>query len=210
MQCARLDRPLPLTSPLHQTPYALHRFVCFSSSFVANNQFHDRLGYVRTCNPAALGVKCHAMVNAQSCELSCRLNSACDCIHILTSLVEVMGARAGLDQVEAKRMVLAVDELFANISEHGYGREIGTIEMRGVLAPEQLRFEIRDYAKPVVCKEALKGRDVCDIRPGGLGLHLIDSVMDEFRHEALGDGNRWILIRYLPVRRTVEEGADAP
>lgn len=149
------------------------------------------------------------MADAVSCELSCRLNSACDCIHILTSLVEVMGARAGLDQVETKRMVLAVDELFANISEHGYGRDVGTIEMRGALRPEHLSFEFRDFAQPVNCKDALKGRDMCDVRPGGLGLHLIDSVMDEFRHEALGDGNRWVLIRYLPVKARTGEASNA-
>ncbi|MFQ5355289.1 MAG: ATP-binding protein [Mariprofundaceae bacterium] len=132
--------------------------------------------------------------------LSCTLNSQCDCINVLRSIVEVVASRAKLDPIEVNRMVLAVDELFANISEHGYGDKPGIIEMSAAMEQTKLCFEFRDFASPIRDKNCLQGRDLDDIRPGGLGLHLISSVMDETFHEALNDGNRWVLTRYLSVK----------
>lgn len=133
----------------------------------------------------------------ESSELSCRLNSACDCIHILRSVVEVMGARVGMDDMQTNRMVLAVDELFANINRHGYKGSCGTIEMSAKLGEDTLKFVFRDYASPICNQGDLQGRDLENVRPGGLGLHLIDAVMDEFNHQALSDGNSWTLVRKL-------------
>ncbi len=137
------------------------------------------------------------MEKHQPCELSCKLNSACDCIHILRSMVEVMGARVGMDDVQINRMVLAVDELFANINKHGYKGSCGTIELNAELGHDALKFVFRDYAPPIENPDDLQGRDIEQVRPGGLGLHLIDAVMDEFHHQAMSDGNRWVLVRYL-------------
>jgi len=130
-------------------------------------------------------------------ELSCKLNSACDCIHILRSVVEVMGARVGMDDMQTNRMVLAVDELFANITRHGYKGDCGTIELRAELGHDALKFVFRDYASPIRNHGDLQGRDMEKVRPGGLGLHLIDAVMDEFHHQAMPDGNSWTLVRHL-------------
>jgi len=132
--------------------------------------------------------------------LSCTLNSQCDCILILRSMVEVIGGRAALDVMEINRMVLAVDELFANIGEHGYRNKPGIIEMKAGVKHSELCFEFRDFAPPILDDSSLTGRDLHDVRPGGLGLHLIHSVMDETHHKPLADGNRWVLIRYLPIK----------
>jgi len=130
-------------------------------------------------------------------ELCCKLNSACDCIHVLRSVVEVMGARASMDDMQTNRMVLAVDELFANINRHGYKGSCGTIEMSAKLGNGMLKFVFRDYATPVQSQCDLQGRDLENVRPGGLGLHLIEAVMDEFHHQAMSDGNSWTLVRSL-------------
>ena len=58
--------------------------------------------------------------NAPTSILSCRLESKCDCVRILHSMVEVIAGRVGLDCVEANRLALAANELFANICSHGY------------------------------------------------------------------------------------------
>ena len=44
--------------------------------------------------------------------------------------------------------------------------------------PRGLRLQIDDEARQVE-PEQLKGRDLDDIRPGGLGVHIIREVMDE-------------------------------
>jgi len=115
-------------------------------------------------------------------------------------MVEVMGNRAALDPMEINRMVLAVDELFANIGEHGYQNRPGIVEMRAGIRQSELYFEFRDFAPPILDDSSLNGRELHDVRPGGLGMHLIHSVMDETHHKALADGNRWVLIRYLPSK----------
>jgi anti-sigma regulatory factor (Ser/Thr protein kinase) len=132
--------------------------------------------------------------------LSCKLNSACDCVHVLSSMVEVMGHRVGLSDKQTNRMILAVDELFANIAQHGYKGREGTVEMAASRQGDVLSFELRDYAAPLLENEMLDwpipdGEK--ELKPGGLGMHLMRSVMDKIEHETLADGNRWRLIKYL-------------
>ncbi len=132
-------------------------------------------------------------------QLSCKLNSACDCVHVLCSMVEVMSRRAGLNDKETNRVVLAVDELFANIGQHGYHGEEGRIEMVAECDDASLRFEFRDYAAPLMDETALHKKvvDTSQIQPGGLGLYLIRSSVDEVQHQVLNDGNRWLLTKWL-------------
>lgn len=134
-----------------------------------------------------------------SSQLSCTLNSAFDCVHVLSSMVEVMSRRAGLDDKETNRVVLAVDELFANIGRHGYHGKEGPVEMKVKYEHDALRFEFRDYAAPLMDEDTLCGQaaDASQIRPGGLGLYLIYAIMDEVRHQMLEDGNRWSLTKRL-------------
>ncbi|MDX8410984.1 MAG: ATP-binding protein [Mariprofundaceae bacterium] len=135
--------------------------------------------------------------NAPTSILSCRLESKCDCVRILHSMVEVIAGRVGLDCVEANRLALAANELFANICSHGYKDEVGIIEVDFAICPSELCLEFRDFGLPVACMSQLKGRDLDDVRPGGLGLHLMHTAMDEVHHESLNDGNRWTLIWHL-------------
>ncbi len=137
--------------------------------------------------------------------LSCKLNSACDCVHVLSSMVEVMGHRVGLSDKQTNRLVLAVDELFANIAQHGYQGREGEIVMSASWHEDTLSFELRDYAPPLLEGEVLAW-PVSDgsnaLKPGGLGIRLIYAVMDLVEHEALSDGNRWRLIKHLGPANT--------
>ncbi|MDX8392337.1 MAG: ATP-binding protein [Mariprofundaceae bacterium] len=140
-------------------------------------------------------------------QISCNLNSACDCVHVLSSMVQVMGQRAGISDKQTNRMVLAVDELFANIAQHGYDGREGKVDMHADCKDGVLSFELRDYAAPVHdAAELYTGAPQTDaeISPGGLGLHLIHTVMDIVEHEALTDGNRWRLVKYLHGGETNE------
>jgi len=133
-------------------------------------------------------------------QLSCKLNSACDCVHVLSSMVEVMGHRAGLSDKLTNRMILAVDEMFANIAQHGYQGREGKVDMSASLHGDVLSFELRDYAPPLLKDEMLgwpRQNAEGDIKPGGLGMRLMQAVMDKIEHEALDDGNRWRLLKYL-------------
>jgi len=126
-----------------------------------------------------------------------------DCVHVLHSMVEVIALRAGLTDMETNRVALAVDELFANIADHGYGDTPGRVQFESKIhinddGMNELHFMFRDYA-PVV---DIQGWDcgnttqcsATDITPGGLGIQLIHSIMDVVEHVALDDGNQWTLI----------------
>lgn len=136
-------------------------------------------------------------------KLKFQLNCQRDCVHILRSMVEVMSMRANLNEKETNRVVLAVDELFANIACHGYSDKPGKVEFEAKISTndagiEELHFMFRDYAPTVnVQGWACGGGNPCateNITLGGLGIQLIHSIMDVVQHESLVDGNRWILV----------------
>lgn len=80
-------------------------------------------------------------------------------------------------------VVMAVDEACQNVIRHGYGGECDQrIELVIERDGERLLLRVRDFA-PAVDPASIRSRDLDDVRPGGLGVHLIQEVMDEARYE---------------------------
>ncbi len=76
---------------------------------------------------------------------------------------------------------MAVDEAICNIHRHGYAGEIGKIilHVNTSMTPAP-NIEIRLYDEAVqVDTQSIKSRELDEIRPGGLGVHLIQTVMDD-------------------------------
>ncbi len=79
----------------------------------------------------------------------------------------------------ADEIVLAVDEACQNIIRHAYGdASEGDILLWVEHEGDRLVLWLRDFA-PRVDTEQIAPRDLDDIRPGGLGVHLIQQLMDE-------------------------------
>ena len=135
-------------------------------------------------------------------KLRLQLDSNSDCIHVLRSMVAVMTARSGMDELRSNRVAVAVDELFANIAAHGYEGKPGRVEFETAIYSENggqaLIFDFRDYAPVFRCGSieeiAARPQNLEQICPGGLGLKLIHSVTDHCEHESLEDGNHWRLL----------------
>lgn len=86
---------------------------------------------------------------------------------------------AGLDAGAAQDLVLALDEACQNVIRHAYGPEAeGDIALAIAREGDQLVFTLTDWA-PRIDTSRVKPRDLDDLRPGGLGTHLIREVMDE-------------------------------
>lgn len=103
------------------------------------------------------------------------------------------------------KLVLVVDEACANIIRHAYGPgRSGDIRLRVTRCDDALRFELSDDA-PAIDPACVKPRALGECRAGGLGVALIDTVMDEWRLEPRvgGCGNRLIL-----KKRVVAEGSE--
>jgi len=91
----------------------------------------------------------------------------------------------------AADIVIAVDEACQNIIRHAYaGRSDGEIVLEIECAGEALVVSLRDFAPPID-PSRVRPRDLDDVRPGGLGTHLIRQVMDgaDFAPAPPGGGN---------------------
>ena len=97
---------------------------------------------------------------------------------------------------------LAVEEVFTNMLEHGYGGDgPGTVaidvddaRVRVVLEDEAPAFDPGDAPAPDFASDPMERE------PGGLGWHLVRQVMDDVRHTARGErGNTITLVKRLPA-----------
>ena len=108
----------------------------------------------------------------------------------------------GLSEDDGDEVILALEEALANVIRHGYGGPCYkpiAIRLHRVQAGEQegLEVVVRDSAKPVD-PETIKSRDLEDVRPGGLGVHIIRSVMDEVEYSCLKDGGMQLrMVKYV-------------
>ncbi len=116
--------------------------------------------------------------------------------------------RTGFNELDCSQIALAVDEALCNVFRHGYDRSTeGTIWMsiwpKAATETEQgsIKIVIEDEAKQVD-PEGIKSRDLDDIRPGGLGVHIIKEVMDHAVYEKRAQvGMR------LTMTKTIKAGA---
>ena len=93
---------------------------------------------------------------------------------------------------------LAIDEACSNVIKHAYKGDVSRkIIIKYTIRPDKFHVVIEDNGL-TARRKALKGRDLDDIRPGGLGIHFIKRVFDVFElDEKKKKGNRLILVKYL-------------
>lgn len=102
----------------------------------------------------------------------------------------------GFDEKEVADIILAVDEALANVIRHGYGGPCEEpidirVERSGLDGVEAISVSIRDFGKQFD-PEVIAGRPLEKVRRGGLGIHIMKSVMDRVSY-ASADGGGMIL-----------------
>lgn len=120
-----------------------------------------------------------------------------------------MALLGGLDQSEANAFRLAVDEAATNVLRHAYGGDTSRrLCVNFEVTPSQLRAELHDFGVGFD-PEAVSAPQLPRLEPGGLGLKLIKSIMDEVKYVHLGiEGNTLTLIKYLPTQNGKSEHED--
>lgn len=105
---------------------------------------------------------------------------------------------AGFAEEDRNGITLAVDEACSNIIKHAYhGKTDKLIIIRCRLREDGIEVILRDFGKRADIKE-IKSRELDDVRPGGLGVHLIKSVMDVVIYDnSLAQGTQLTLAKYL-------------
>jgi len=127
---------------------------------------------------------------------------------IVRALVECVARLAGFAEPEVSHVVVALDEACTNIIRHQYeGRRDERIDIEALLDLEagRVQFVLRDYG-PVRDPKHFRGRDLADVRPGGLGLHIIRKVMDEVEYSAAPGGGMLLKLCKRACRQTGQEG----
>jgi serine/threonine-protein kinase RsbW len=117
-------------------------------------------------------------------------------------LVSAVARRLGFTEEGCGQIALAVDEALCNVIRHGYERrKDGPIWISlWPLAAENgsgpgIRIVLEDEARQVD-PSVIKSRDLDEVRPGGLGVHIIRQVMDEAVYEKRdGAGMRLTLVK---------------
>ena len=120
-------------------------------------------------------------------------------LKLVRSAIHDAAEYVGLDKESADAVVLAVNEACMNIMQHGYDMQPdGSIEITVFKQADALVFQLRDYATPVDATK-IHPRDLKEIRPGGLGINMIDSLMDEYGYlePPVDGGNLFQMTKYL-------------
>ena len=97
------------------------------------------------------------------------------------------------------RLILAVNEAAMNVIQHAYNFDSsGNIRIEILQKEDELIFKLTDFACPID-PSCVKSRDLDEIRPGGLGVHFINEIMDEvkFQDDCKSAGNILLMRKQL-------------
>ncbi len=84
---------------------------------------------------------------------------------------------------ETDRLVLALDEACSNVVRHrSPAIACRTLDVRAEFTPGAVRFRIGTFCSREDLP-SIKPRDLADVRPGGLGTHFIERIMDRVSYE---------------------------
>lgn len=120
---------------------------------------------------------------------------------VIRTLIRETAGLLGFTRDEASEIELAVTEALANVIRHCYGNcPEERMDVVFTFSGPAFEVQIDDYGK-FVDPSCIKGRDLDDIRPGGLGVHLMRKMMDEvvYRENQWG-GTSLVLRKRLPAR----------
>lgn len=136
--------------------------------------------------------KAHIQIHARREEIP----TACD-------FVLKLAAEAGMDEKGLYHCQLAVDEVCNNIIEHGYGgeRPDRVIDVACLQEPAAFLIEIVDDSPPFDLLKHPAPDPMVELKhrsPGGWGVYIVRTVMDEVRYEYRDGRNHLVMTKYLP------------
>lgn len=119
-------------------------------------------------------------------------------LSVIRNVTSKIGEIYGIDEIIVNDLKLAIDEACANIIKHAYKSDTTKrIIIKYTVKPEEFTVILEDNGMKADINK-LKGRDLDDIKPGGLGIHFIKKVFDIFMlDEKKKKGNRLILVKYF-------------
>jgi serine/threonine-protein kinase RsbW len=126
-------------------------------------------------------------------------------LSVVRGAVERLTETLGFPAVQCRSITRAVDEALTNIVRHSYGNRLDQpIALYFRSAKRCQQGEIESGLEILLCDRGraidlntLRGRPLEQIRPGGLGLHLIRQTMDTVEFTRKGLTNQLRLVKYF-------------
>ena len=137
-------------------------------------------------------------------QIELRISANSEYLAVARKAVRCVAGALGMEEDNAEPITLAVVEAVTNVIRHSYGGPCEKpiiISLNKIICGTEnkpaLEIVIRDFGKQIDPKE-IKGRDLDDVRPGGLGVHIIQSVMDEMEYLRADDcGMRLRMVKFI-------------
>lgn len=125
-------------------------------------------------------------------------------LRLLRATIASMCELAGFCRRDSSKIILAVDEACSNIIRHAYKNQPGKpIYITCEIQSHDMVITLVDLGEPSDLN-SIRSRRLDEIRPGGLGVYIIRSVMDQVTYENLTDiGNRLVMAKHLPKERAL-------
>jgi len=119
---------------------------------------------------------------------------------VVRRMLDTLCDRMGLNGHQSARICLAVDEALCNVIRHGYDNDPdGRIELTvtdcQTDGSPSLVVEILDRARQVDL-ETIRSRDLEDVQPGGLGVHIISEIMEDVEYSHRDGGGMQLRMRH--------------
>ena len=89
----------------------------------------------------------------------------------------------GFSEDDSDHIILAVDEACSNIIKHSYMNDPKEkIDICVEIHKKEVKIYITDYGKQCDIRQ-MQPRELDDIRPGGLGVYIMNQVMDSVEYD---------------------------
>jgi anti-sigma regulatory factor (Ser/Thr protein kinase) len=141
-------------------------------------------------------MKLHLKFSADTCELAGMRHAVRDFL-----------LAASVPEMEAELMVLALDEACTNIIRYAYGGcTKHSIRLSIESTQTGISCTLRDYGRS--CDPSkIRGRDLADFRPGGLGVRILHCAFDTVTFEPQARGT---LLTLAKTRKSPHSVVSAP
>lgn len=136
-------------------------------------------------------------------EVSCTLTSHPKYLPLVRGIVLEGALLAGFDPDGTQEILLAVTEAVANVIRHAYCNQTDKrIDFELSVDAPVFRLDIIDYAT-FIDPALIASRPLDEVRPGGLGVHLIKTTMDSVAYRKNSHGGTTLtLVKMSPQKST--------
>ncbi|MBD3224899.1 MAG: ATP-binding protein [Caldithrix sp.] len=142
------------------------------------------------------------MGKRQKQKFNLRISSVTENLEIIRDFISRIALKGGFDSENADQVALAVDEACTNVIKHAHHHDARRmIDINVFLLNDRIRIDVTDTGKgfdPKNLSEPNLAKYAQEARHGGLGIHLMRSLMDEVHYDfKTGKKNRVSLVKYL-------------